>query len=219
MSWCAPELILGNKVKLKPHTTADVFSFGRVCFMVFTCQWPVNTEQVVNLKPLAAAGKVPPLAWVDDGASRCWGMEMQSIINRCVEFKPETRPSIVEVHHGLESLKIQSDKNNLADIANSPSSITAEALQPIPEMLGKRDKFDFSSPCNSVRSTPLSEKRLSEIRKKVSLQQQMQIRAGGDRQAVQKLQDFKAFLKDRGVDRDKVSEAATKNKEKSSTSL
>jgi len=74
--WAAPEQIAG----VEAHTSADIFSLGRVIAFLLTGQEKNNTD-------------LSPKNWRD-------------IIKKCIDYDPDNRPSIKKLHEQVEQLSI-----------------------------------------------------------------------------------------------------------------
>jgi len=92
LRWMAPELISDRR--MPPSVAADVFSFGRLAFMISTCDKPLQSVTDTQIRELAQAGTTPVLVWPEDDPC-C--LPTQALVQQCVCVDSVRRPSFVEV--------------------------------------------------------------------------------------------------------------------------
>jgi len=96
--WMAPELVASPGQP--PQVAADTFSFGRMAFFVFTGITPLAGKTRREIIDLMDHWDLPPMPWppgLDASLAAC-----REIIERCVEFRAEARPSMETVGCFLE---------------------------------------------------------------------------------------------------------------------
>lgn len=93
--WMAPEVML----KQSPSHTSDVFSFGRLLYMVMTGLQPLRGVLASDIVRSAQDGTVCALVWPQTVPLRG---ECQALCSRCLQRAPERRPSMLEVHAALQ---------------------------------------------------------------------------------------------------------------------
>lgn len=101
VAWMAPEVL--SRQSQTPTPSADVFSTGRISYFVFIGELPVGHLSHRSLKDMAAKGNVPPLEWPEREELQ----EFRNLVNRCVEFKADSRPTIFEFHAALTLLELR----------------------------------------------------------------------------------------------------------------
>lgn len=119
-SWAAPEIISVNYLShfyeagerpLQVSPSADVFSFGRVLFLIFAGQKPyyhVNTtsrDDVLEFlgASLEVQGSLPDLEWPDGVTSN--HPEVQSLVEALCKTKPAERLDLVEAQALIQSYR------------------------------------------------------------------------------------------------------------------
>jgi len=92
LHWVAPELI--RNPKILPQASADVFSFGRVAYMIITGIFPLVGLQRKDIISAAKEGKQIPLTW-----SRVPLMEeCKQLVVQTSLLNPKGRPTMRQVH-------------------------------------------------------------------------------------------------------------------------
>lgn len=99
VAWMAPEVLSGHCSMPKP--SVDVFAFARISYLVLVGQSPVDNVPRDMLKRMALRGMAPPLEWPEQNQIN----EFQTVLNRCVLFQADARPTIFEVHAVASSTK------------------------------------------------------------------------------------------------------------------
>eukprot|EP00446_Apocalathium_sp_SHHI-4_P056974 CAMPEP_0177292458 /NCGR_PEP_ID=MMETSP0368-20130122/187_1 /TAXON_ID=447022 ORGANISM="Scrippsiella hangoei-like, Strain SHHI-4" /NCGR_SAMPLE_ID=MMETSP0368 /ASSEMBLY_ACC=CAM_ASM_000363 /LENGTH=710 /DNA_ID=CAMNT_0018750093 /DNA_START=1 /DNA_END=2133 /DNA_ORIENTATION=- len=116
--WMAPEVMLGTQ--REPSPNADVFSFGRLLYMIVTGCRPMPREEILRQ---AESGRVPILKWGREPLVE----ECRPICDTCCHVDPARRPSISEVQRTLsERLGHLCDAwscNSEADDAAGPPTV------------------------------------------------------------------------------------------------
>lgn len=114
--WTAPELLdaKGSEV-VCPKPSADVFSFGRVCYLVVAGREPLHGVEVKNIEESLRRSVAPNLEWPD-----AWPRLVNSslaqeafeaslvgrcrpLVERCCSVKPVLRPNMAEVCRDIRS--------------------------------------------------------------------------------------------------------------------
>lgn len=104
-NWMAPEQ--ATSTGTVPHSSADVFSLGRVVFFVVCGSRPNMTRS--HLRESMRTQVVPPLDW---GSGSILIPSHRPVTEQCCQWEPDRRPSILEAqrtlraaaHHVLGSL-------------------------------------------------------------------------------------------------------------------
>mmetsp|Transcript_108343 Transcript_108343/g.305496 ORF Transcript_108343/g.305496 Transcript_108343/m.305496 type:complete len:1275 (+) Transcript_108343:181-4005(+) len=90
--WSAPELLNQDRPLATP--AADVFSFGRLAFLVLTGRLPLQGHKIAALEQAAKKNHVLPLKWnLDSPLSK----PCTVLSDRCCRPKPKLRPDIMDV--------------------------------------------------------------------------------------------------------------------------
>lgn len=109
--WAAPEIIShnficrvreGRKKRLSVSPSADVFSFGRVLFLIFAGQRPYSNVKAASRddilkyleKSLEDDEALPDLEWPEDASARY--PEVQSLVDACCKTVPADRLDLAE---------------------------------------------------------------------------------------------------------------------------
>mmetsp|Transcript_96997 Transcript_96997/g.301935 ORF Transcript_96997/g.301935 Transcript_96997/m.301935 type:complete len:445 (+) Transcript_96997:330-1664(+) len=101
LGWMAPELILKHATSPKP--SADVFSFGRLVYLVLACRTPLEGMCAEAIKEAARAGHTPSLVWDVGGPL---SMEGTALCEGALRFAPEGRPDMRRVHREASSWEL-----------------------------------------------------------------------------------------------------------------
>eukprot|EP00811_Abedinium_folium_P004746 NODE_1436_length_2477_cov_13.977447.p1 GENE.NODE_1436_length_2477_cov_13.977447~~NODE_1436_length_2477_cov_13.977447.p1 ORF type:complete len:760 (+),score=133.64 NODE_1436_length_2477_cov_13.977447:41-2281(+) len=93
VKWIAPELLMARRGP--PESSADIFSFGRLLYLVMTGERPLDgvTPQTI-IKHARKHGRVPPLPWP---AACPFRDQSIALCNELLHFQPLRRPDIVTV--------------------------------------------------------------------------------------------------------------------------
>jgi len=93
--WMAPEVMLGTQ--REPSPNADVFSFGRLLYMIVTGCRPLVDMPREEILRQAESGRVAILQWGREPLVE----ECRPICDTCCHVDPARRPSISEVQRTL----------------------------------------------------------------------------------------------------------------------
>ena len=96
MVWRAPELLQSEAVS--PHTSADIFSFGRLLFRIIAGQRPLQAWQPKDIIHAARFRVTPLLDWPVVPLVR----GVKAISEMCTHFEPRLRPDIIDLNQMLE---------------------------------------------------------------------------------------------------------------------
>jgi len=98
LDWMAPEVI--SKRTSMPRASADVFSFGRLAYMVVACSKPLAGVKNQAIIDMAKRGAMPALAWED---GRPLHEECSALCRRLANFDPQLRPTMATAHREVSS--------------------------------------------------------------------------------------------------------------------
>jgi len=96
--WIAPEIVARRKCK--PDPTSDVFSFGRIMFLVLTGAQPLISYGQAQIVELFERGHQPELLWP---VERPDIGEYEALVQACTQWDPLLRPSMNSIHRDLSS--------------------------------------------------------------------------------------------------------------------
>eukprot|EP00927_Polykrikos_kofoidii_P001807 TRINITY_DN10703_c0_g1_i1.p1 TRINITY_DN10703_c0_g1~~TRINITY_DN10703_c0_g1_i1.p1 ORF type:complete len:638 (+),score=58.43 TRINITY_DN10703_c0_g1_i1:269-1915(+) len=91
LRWVAPEVALG---RLRPACSADIFSFGKVMFLIISSLLPEATKTDEEMRLALSQGIVSELPWPDDSIAV---RRFKGIAVACLNTDPESRPTVCEV--------------------------------------------------------------------------------------------------------------------------
>eukprot|EP00811_Abedinium_folium_P034057 NODE_6972_length_1620_cov_6.072338.p1 GENE.NODE_6972_length_1620_cov_6.072338~~NODE_6972_length_1620_cov_6.072338.p1 ORF type:complete len:430 (-),score=102.59 NODE_6972_length_1620_cov_6.072338:329-1618(-) len=117
MNWKAPEVFM-NQCE-PPQASADVFSFGRVVYLVGTGRRPLaglTRAAIVNCAQ--KHGRVPPLVWPEDCPFR---VESIALCDALLQFQPLLRPAMAEVAVELQAWRPVGLMSEVTPVANAAS--------------------------------------------------------------------------------------------------
>uniref|UniRef100_A0A7S4WAD9 Protein kinase domain-containing protein n=1 Tax=Alexandrium monilatum TaxID=311494 RepID=A0A7S4WAD9_9DINO len=97
LTWVAPEIITSSG---RPQASADVFSFGRVTYMIVTCQKPLQGVEGRVIARMAHRGVPHELQWHED---RPLHRECRELCRDVLSLVPAQRPSMAQVHIEISS--------------------------------------------------------------------------------------------------------------------
>jgi len=103
--WAAPE-VLKNRA-LAPTPCADIFSFGRLCYLVSVGRLPLDNYDHHRVEAATKKGELLELEWQDDGSSSL-GPRCQSLAERCMEINGVLRPDAAATHAEVRSWRAHS---------------------------------------------------------------------------------------------------------------
>jgi len=90
LRWMAPEVITGTR----PHTSADVFSFGQLVAFIMSGQRPCPGKQATTIRTMACRGETS--ITVPNGS--CYEEACRDLCKQCCAFRASERPSIAFAH-------------------------------------------------------------------------------------------------------------------------
>eukprot|EP00927_Polykrikos_kofoidii_P001808 TRINITY_DN10703_c0_g1_i3.p1 TRINITY_DN10703_c0_g1~~TRINITY_DN10703_c0_g1_i3.p1 ORF type:complete len:618 (+),score=62.85 TRINITY_DN10703_c0_g1_i3:223-2076(+) len=96
LRWVAPEVALG---RLRPACSADIFSFGKVMFLIVSGLLPEASKTDEEMRLALSQGKVSELPWPDDCITV---RRFKGIAVACLNTDPESRPTVSDVLHMVE---------------------------------------------------------------------------------------------------------------------
>eukprot|EP00811_Abedinium_folium_P034263 NODE_715_length_2810_cov_50.103243.p1 GENE.NODE_715_length_2810_cov_50.103243~~NODE_715_length_2810_cov_50.103243.p1 ORF type:complete len:835 (-),score=151.73 NODE_715_length_2810_cov_50.103243:196-2700(-) len=96
VAWMAPELFTG--VNHHPDTKVDVYSFGRIVYLVVTGLNPSGILTKSCIIRCMRQGSIPPLVWP---CSCAFSEQSQALCEDLLRFEPSLRPDIIKVHSEL----------------------------------------------------------------------------------------------------------------------
>lgn len=126
LRYMAPEL--KRRRGLRPNPSADVFSFGRVAYVVTNGRKPLEAyenEQIRNLLKMPAP---PPLEWQEN--SRLVNL-CKPLAEGCMSLDPSSRPGINEVHRAISSWPspiLGEDDDEMSEL-DPPSEETTTSME------------------------------------------------------------------------------------------
>jgi len=94
--WMAPEVIRNDQSAKAP--SSDVFSFGRLVYMIMTGRAPLSHLSKRDIVDAALSGVCPQLDWP---AAMPLMEQTRALCEDCLQVKPASRPSIAEVQSAL----------------------------------------------------------------------------------------------------------------------
>ncbi|KAE9028839.1 hypothetical protein PR003_g12609 [Phytophthora rubi] len=114
VSWIAPEVLRGEHYSEK----ADVYSFGVILTELDTCRRPYslgipgesnrggnnNKTSNTRIAVLVSAGSLRPEVHTDCPRS------VRNLVDRCLAYDPEDRPSALQIHYELRNLELGDDE-------------------------------------------------------------------------------------------------------------
>jgi len=98
LRWMAPELIC--RPGDKPQSSADIFSLGRVAYLIITCQRPLEGMRERVVVEMARRGFTNLLFWQE---SKPLQSECKELCARLMSIKPEERPTACQAHQETSS--------------------------------------------------------------------------------------------------------------------
>jgi len=105
LPWIAPEVITGSR----PHTSADVFSFGHVLNFIMSGASPCPGMNAQEITEMARRGETCIAVPRDS----CSFEECERLCKVCCTFESAKRPNMIDIH---EMLLTWAFKANLAEV-------------------------------------------------------------------------------------------------------
>jgi len=99
LQWKAPEVALNRRGSVSP--AADVFSFGRLVYMIMSGRPPLQKATRDQIIESALRGQCVPLEWPSEMARLD---EIQAMVVACTDMEPKRRPSIVQAQRTWRKL-------------------------------------------------------------------------------------------------------------------
>jgi len=96
LAWMAPEALLDRNYK--PSPSSDVFSFGRLLYMIMTGLRPLRDQSESSMRVAAKAGKTHKADWPKEVPL---GRDCKEWYEACCSAKPERRPSITMIQQRI----------------------------------------------------------------------------------------------------------------------
>lgn len=122
LNWKAPELIVDPSAVPRPDS--DVFSFGRLAYVVVAARAQLHGMNRENIVASARLGHACPLVWPREVALR---EEGELLCRRALALDPARRPSMAEVHGEVAAWGVpQPDPPQEAQVATQPPAEAAE---------------------------------------------------------------------------------------------
>mmetsp|Transcript_61371 Transcript_61371/g.182846 ORF Transcript_61371/g.182846 Transcript_61371/m.182846 type:complete len:846 (+) Transcript_61371:3-2540(+) len=141
LDWMAPEVI--REQSTRPMPSSDVFSFGRVAYMIVACRKPLEGVRRRVIVEMAKKGSVPTLQWQ---VGKPLMQECQRMCAGLLELAPEKRPNMAAAHEEASSWTLPDM------VENMPALGLAKAMPPN-EGLADNEAFRERLG-NALRSSP-----------------------------------------------------------------
>lgn len=141
-NYMAPEVVQ----KLRPTCAADVFSFGRLLYMVMTGLCPPHGVRTHRIRGSAEVGYVHPVDWPE---AIPLVQECRMLYEACTQLEPDLRPSIMEVHMALHEWPVLPGVKaaGLASVCAQPAAGAEPVLEHARQLLDGRKR----KPASCVR--------------------------------------------------------------------
>lgn len=107
--WMSPELLLST---LRPHSSCDVFSLGRIIYFVSVRKYPFQHLEPKRIVHLTKRGTLPQLDWHDLEATFT---RQRHLSERCQHADPATRPQMEEVLEMVQLWVRDADSTEVSD--------------------------------------------------------------------------------------------------------
>ena len=98
LAYMAPEIVSGTCEARRPAPSADVFSFGRLTYMVMTRRRPLQGMDKTAALSGLRKGLVPALAWPTDLPT---ALVAQALVSQCCHVDAHRKPSMQTIRKGL----------------------------------------------------------------------------------------------------------------------
>eukprot|EP00927_Polykrikos_kofoidii_P068060 TRINITY_DN63455_c0_g1_i1.p1 TRINITY_DN63455_c0_g1~~TRINITY_DN63455_c0_g1_i1.p1 ORF type:complete len:912 (-),score=139.80 TRINITY_DN63455_c0_g1_i1:55-2790(-) len=109
LQWMAPEVIRNPKLPI--CASSDVFSFGRLIYLVITGKPPLQEVSRDAIVDMAHLGFVPPPTWPEDNLALV--AEGRPLSDHCLMNNPRGRPDMAEVYGKLSRWQFPSPEECL----------------------------------------------------------------------------------------------------------
>jgi len=167
LNWMAPEVMLGGGCR--PAPSADVFSLGRLLYMVITGRTPLSCVSASEILAAAKEKRPQPLEWPEDIPL---GAECRDLCNACLKSDDRARPGILEVQTAVCALASSSstcegNSETFMEIQHGSTFDMKQALQKARQYLnyehtaaakpcsGSSCAVQHSPACSSASSAPM----------------------------------------------------------------
>eukprot|EP00929_Paragymnodinium_shiwhaense_P022271 TRINITY_DN14269_c0_g1_i1.p1 TRINITY_DN14269_c0_g1~~TRINITY_DN14269_c0_g1_i1.p1 ORF type:complete len:977 (+),score=126.51 TRINITY_DN14269_c0_g1_i1:236-3166(+) len=149
----APEILADPACT--PTTCSDVFSFGRVAYMIVTGgRLPLEGIGAQFIQEMAMQGKPIPLIWPSEGTLI---KEAETLLEQAMAVDKRARPSIAHIHQVIVKWRSSIAKSSKNNIGQEPQG-NDEAETPTATGQWGDESFDssgFSESCLSIVRTSL----------------------------------------------------------------
>jgi len=108
LRWMAPEVITGTR----PHTSADVFSFGQLVCFIMSGQKPCPGKTATEIRKMACRGET--CITVPHGS--CYREACKDLCKQCCTLKGAGRPSMALIHGKILTWSTQSTVTNFSSV-------------------------------------------------------------------------------------------------------
>jgi len=125
--WMAPEVIWATP--MRPESSAEVFSFGRLMYFVCTGRVPFQDQSASEIKD-AAKRRSPQLLW----PSQAYPEQCRPLSDRCMAYAPDSRPTMANIHKELLEWPIleqacqKLEGIRTAEILGTPPAVCVDAV-------------------------------------------------------------------------------------------
>mmetsp|Transcript_154988 Transcript_154988/g.496761 ORF Transcript_154988/g.496761 Transcript_154988/m.496761 type:complete len:2043 (-) Transcript_154988:113-6241(-) len=124
VAWMAPEVIRGRSGG-PPAPSADVFSFGRLAFMVVVGRRPLTDKTAEEVLQDVRHLTITPLQWPLDAEMVPLQEECQTLAERCLTIRALMRPSIIDVCARLSEWQMTGEDELMFTERTAPEGITS----------------------------------------------------------------------------------------------
>jgi len=115
LNWMAPEVIMNRTAP--PAPSADVFSFGRLAYLLIVGKRPLCDMGFADIVRAAHESVLPSLAWPMSTMPLC--ADCRQLADECFDLLPHMRPSMEEIHDNLRDWDVDDDPCSAA-MPNGP---------------------------------------------------------------------------------------------------
>lgn len=124
VAWMAPEVIRGRQGG-PPAPSADVFSFGRLAFMVVVGRRPLADTTAEEVLKDVRRLTITPLQWPPDAVMVPLQEECHTLVERCLTIRALMRPTIIDVCARLSEWRMTGEDELMFDERTAPEGITS----------------------------------------------------------------------------------------------